>query len=75
MTFNTEMLDLNSQVTLTHFGTVLGGNVWDRMLGMELRGGGWTSALWEGTAGSGSEGTNFLSGVTCESRKIQSKQI
>lgn len=64
MKFNTEMFDLSSQVTLTHFGTALGGNVWERTPGMELRGGGWTSALREGTAGSDSEGTNFLSGVT-----------
>lgn len=62
-------------MTLTHFGTALGGNVWERMLETELRGGGWTSVLWEGTAGSDSEGTNFLSGVACESRKIQVKHI
>lgn len=32
------------------------------MLGTQLRGGGWTSVLGEGTAGSENEGTSFLSG-------------
>ena len=57
---------LSRRVTLTHFGTVLWGRVWERMPGTELRGGGRTSEQREGTAGSDTEGTSFLSGRVSE---------
>ena len=62
---------LSRRGTLTHFGTVLWGSVWERALGTELRGGGWTSALREGTERSDTEGTSFLSGEKTQRNQSQ----